>query len=275
MTLKRDITQQFLRRYLRIPRGAMQSETQSPIPSQDQPIAPPFNPGLQPDMKQPVRTTRRPFMNQGDDPIARTPMTPDNTGDVRHVWDSRPINGYDVYFTDAFIPNPTFAAQLGGYNVPVGYNFFLRHITVSIWPNSGGADNEVLNILGPTTQTFLLAPFTNSDVQMSLLVDGSPTPYWTAPNNMANGSDPVNNAGLSGISMVPLGCDDIEIPCFIPVPSGSNVTAAFFAASLPLGIDAWRIFVHYYGNLISDTGRAITNEAGNADPLPVIVTQGE
>jgi hypothetical protein len=38
-------------------------------------------------------------------------------------------------------------------------------------------------------------------------------------------------------------------------------------------IDPWIIMVQYYGNLISDTGRTLANEAGNGEPLPVVGEQ--
>jgi hypothetical protein len=272
-----DFRRQFPR-FTRLPRGVMpsQNEIQSSVPSQHPQTLPPFNPASQPDMPVPVRTTRRPYMNQGENP--GVDLTPQEMADVRHVWDSRPINGYDFWLEDRFSCLPatpaSFASFLGGYNVPDGYNLFLRHLSVSIWPSddpalyvggggTGAAANNFMTKTGPLGVSFQL----NAVPKMSLLIDGSPTPYWTAINQAPNGGS------LPGIPLLNPGLYDYEIPCFVPVAGGSNVSASFTIELAANAIDPWIIMVQYYGNLISDTGRTLANEAGNGEPLPVVGEQ--
>ena len=266
---KRDITQQFPHLFRRVPRGG-HHELQSPVPSQDQPVGVPFNPALQPDMKAPVRTTNRPFMQQSDSGDTG-PQLPTELADVRHVFDSRPVSGYDFWFEDRFqglgnnnAPGGVFGPTLGGYRVPDGYNLFLRRINVSLWVNPFNTTGT--NKAWAPNALFQLeyAP------KMSILVDGAATPFWSSVNQIPNG------VGLPGIPLMFPTMQDYEIPCFIPIASGSLMTANFVieGAGATNDMDNFVVFVQYYGNLIADTGRSLANEAGNGDPLPVVV-EGE
>lgn len=271
MPLKRDIKKQFRVRRI-VPRFAHSvAEIQSAVPSQDHPLGVPFNPGLQPDMKAPVRTIRRPFMQQGDNPD-QGPQLPDDLADVRHVWDARPPNAYDIWFEDRFQGSGNnntagvFGPTLGGYRVPDGYNLFLRKMNISVWANP-----FAIAAIGATNQAW--APNTLFQLEftpkLSVLVDGAATPFFTAANSFPI-IDP--NFPPPGIPLMFPTMHDYEIPCFIPVAGGSVVTANFVidgpgATNVP---DNFIFFVQYHGNLISDTGRSLSNEVGNSDPLPVI-----
>lgn len=242
---------------------------QSSMPSQHgaQPwqTGQPYNPVNQPDIRRPYKTRLAPDMVAGE-PSQNEPLgvqIPREIASVQHIFDSRPVQGYDIFFTDKFFDNGIiFRPELGGYRVPDGFNLFLRKITVSGWPNTGDVDNAVLTLLGPTTVTV------HDVVQMSMLVDGAATPLWTSVHDMAN-QPPIGP--LNGVPLPDFGFCDTEFDCFIIVPGGSIVTAAFINPGAVAGMTPWKVIVHYYGNLLLDTGRTLSNEAGNDRPIPVTI----
>ncbi|MGH8742872.1 MAG: hypothetical protein ACREUY_01185 [Burkholderiales bacterium] len=215
-------------------------------------------------MKAPIRTRRQSFMTEGQQLAGGIEAS--EASDVRHVFDSRPVNGYDFFFEDKFFDTGAgFVPELGGYIVPDGYNLFLRSVEVTGYPAAGDNDNGVLTIFGPSTVTLA------DVVQMQILIDGVSTPMWTSTNSFVNAQTLV--VPLNGIPLPDFGFSTKHIPCFILVPGGSRISAAFFSSAIA-GMTPWNVIVDYYGNLISDTGRSIANEVGNDTPLPVIMSQG-
>jgi hypothetical protein len=248
------------------------------MPSQQQSEAVtgrPFNPVNQPDIRRPYPTEPGAIPVSGDAATGGV-VAPRQLADVRHIWDARPVDGYDFWLEDRFSAQPatpgTFAPVLGGYRVPTGFNLFLRNLAVSIWPNldpaiyaggggTGTAVNNFMTLGGPLNVAFQL----NAVPKMSVLVDGAATPYWTQIGQTPNG------AALPGVPLFNPGLYDYEFDTFIPVPGGSLVTAAFTIELAADQIDAWIIMVQYRGNLIADTGRSLLQEAGNGEPLPVVI----
>lgn len=261
------------------PRFGQPAGPQSSMPSQDESVAvsgTPFSPVNQPDVRQPFKTLIGNLPVAGD-PDTGTPSAPRELADVRHVWDTRPPNAFDIWFEDRFqsngnnnAPGGLFGPTLGGYRVPVGYNLFLRHMTVSAWVNPFFALAGGTNTAWAPNAFFQLefAP------QMSVFVDGVATPFWTAVTDFPNQTPAFP---IGGVPLMFPTMHDYEIPCFIPVGGGSIVTANFAIPSFPLpntnAIDNFIFFVQYHGNLVRDTGRMLTNEVGNEEPLPVTIEE--
>ena len=208
---------------------------QSPVPSQENPVPAPYDPSRMP-------------QNMPTAPV----QAPSKTI-VRAVYDSRPLNCYDMYFEDAFLQG---ISQQGGYDVPQGYVLVLRDIIISVYP-FGPAD---------LLTSAMLTPFGDPDPladgfprQLSILIDGGPAPTWT----------------VGSVQLFDVFASDVEIETFILVEGGQNISI-----QLGLGLSAitsadgvtptlFNTYVKYHGNMLLSTGRDAVAEIGNADPLLV------
>lgn len=206
---------------------------QSSVPSQYMPVPPPFDPSQQPDLR------RGPPPNVVD------------WGIVRATFDSRPPRAYDFYWQDAFYAG---VSQTNGYTVPIGWILIVRSILVSAFPAPTGDDlhNFPIDQWGFNNNGAV-----GNNASFQILIDGSPTPNFTI------------TGGLPGIPIFDITSGDVEIPCFVLVGSGSNLNVFVDLRNISGDNTQYNINVHYYGNLLFATGRAIENEVGNADPAPV------
>lgn len=250
------MTDQIFRRYARIPRFG-QHEIQSPVPSQDHPQAPAFNPSRQPDIPVPVRAERRPFMNQGDNP--GTQLTPQEIADVRSVFDSRPVSAFDFYWEDCFFDG---LREMPAYTVPKGFTCVIRSVNVAIFAQAGGAatmtdfgDLNTSGVVGVTVP------------QLQMHVDGAPTPMWTQYGHMINANTGASVRGVPIYGAL-IGC--VEIPCFIVVPGGST-----FSIFIPnfidnvFGLTFHNTYAQYYGNMLPASGKDVQQDVASQEPMPV------
>jgi len=210
---------------------AKTGENQSAVPSQHSPVALPFDPSRNPDMQ------------------FRLSQTDPDVSIVRASFDSRPPYAYDFFFEDFFIAGIPFnGVGTAGYNVPVGFNLILREIVLSLYPATGAAQ--------------IISPFGDYDVAdgpvppvLQILINGVQAPTFT----------------VGVVKLYDLFFSDVQVPCFIPVPGGSTVKVNLPGYATDDGVaHGFNTYVHYYGNVLVDTGRNLVNEVGNAKPLPVV-----
>lgn len=203
---------------------------QSSVPSQHMPVGPAFDPSQQPDM-QPTRITSR----------------PDNS-DVRFIFDSRPPYAYDFFFENKWRDG---IQVLNPYTVPLGWVLLLKYIAINIYP-FGPPDL----LTAPT-----ITPFGDNDdtqfpdVRLEILVDGSPTPYFTVGN----------------VRLFDAFQSELEIPVFVPIQGGSSfdINITNVISSDGIAVTLLNTYVHFSGTMLLSTGRNLVNETGNEYPLPV------
>lgn len=257
-------------RYSRLPRFA-QREMQSPVPSQDHPQAPAFNPNAQPDMKPHIRTDRRPFMVQGDNPQSAE-LTPEQLTDVRHIFDSRPLFGFDWYWEEQFFEG---IRQADPFTVPDGFTYVLRQLGVEIFRqsfNAAGTSGFEMNAWGGIAVD--MASQSNLIPKLQIVVDGIPTPQWTP---YAQVTDPTSGDTMQGVPLFSALTSIVEIETFIIIPAGST-----FSIFIPdyISRDAnpptffeFSTLVRYQGVAIQSGGSDPRLDIANQTPLPV-VTEG-
>lgn len=239
--------QRMFRHWSGIPRFLNEPEHQSAIPSQDHPQTPPFDPRQQPDIKAPIRTTRKPFMTQGEGGNT----IPRGIADVRSVYDSRPLFGYDFYWEDAFADGDR---QTAAFIVPNGYTFVLRQVGVEIFRNANTSAGRITQWGGPVDidPTLVTVP------KLQIHVDGASTPLWT----------PFSPSGLTGVPIQNALITGIEIETFIVIPEGSSFT--IFIPNFTQSGAFFDTFAYYQGNALLNVGSDVAREVTSQEPLPVV-----
>jgi hypothetical protein len=261
------VKDRIFRTYSRIPRFA-QRELQSPVESQDHPQAPAFNPARQPDMKPPIRTTQRPFMQQGSDP-ATAALTPDQLTDIRHIFDSRPLYAFDWYWEEQFY---TGIRQAQAFQVPDGFTYVLRQVGIEIMRQSFNAAGE---------SGFELSEWGSIEVdldsqsqlipKLQILVDGIPTPQWTPYSQVL---DPTTGDRMQGVPLFTALNSMVQIETFVIVPAGSTITIFvpdFISPdSNPPTFFEFSTYVQYQGVALQTQGSDPRLDIANQTPLPVV-----
>lgn len=214
----------------------MLADNQSPVPSQNVPVPPPFKLAMQPDL----------------------PSVPPDVVDlsiVRATYDSRPPRAYDFFWEDEFLAGNS---QTDGYTVADGWILILRQIQIATFLTTTNDNLHNANFLvdqyGFLNEDLATAP------RFQLIVDGIPTPFFTPTQ------------GIGGVPLFDLWGADTTIPCFTLVGQGSNVTIKIPGVT---DDDTCNVLVHYFGNLLFATGRNILNEVGNPDPEPIRTLLGD
>jgi hypothetical protein len=200
---------------------------QSPVPSQDMPVPPPFDPRYQPDV----------FNGAPPDVV--------DIGIVRSVFDSRPVNAFDFHWEETY--NGTSAAV--HYTVPQGYLAITRRFEISVYP---AVTNTGVHTLGINGYGDAANPGSPANANLQILINGAPTPYWT-PNTL----------GFGGVPTFDLEAADLAFNAFVLVDENQTLSIAIPGVT---NDGSTITYVHYYGNLIRKTGRTLNNEVGNGDP---------
>ena len=227
------------------------------LPSQQNPVPPPFDPSQHPD------TIKQPPPLQLDLSI------------VRYVMDSRPPFAWDFYWQEFNLDTggnvPIVGGQIQqtvGYNVPDGYTLLLRSVGVEF--DTIETQNATF-LAGPLNDFGTVNPGLWPLMSLQCLVNNSAAQGWPPQSTTAN-----NQTVAGGIPLPDIYTDDIEVPCFIVVPGGSNVRAQIkpsFAGFDPSTNNALICF-SYHGTMLFSTGRETYREVGNADPLLTRNLQG-
>lgn len=245
------------------PRFGRPPENQSSMPSQQESVAVsgvPFNPVNQPDIRRPYNTNLEPDNIAGEGGAS----IPSQMADVRSIYDSRPVNGFDFYweeqFNDGNRDTPAFV-------VPEGFVFVLRQIDIDIYANDGTSGTASrLNILGGDPNDSVGAGNVNIP-KLQVHVDGVSTPLWT---NVGGILDAGGNV-VRGVPLWGFATTTKSLQMFVVIGSGST-----FTIFIPIFTQTGSLFnthVRYYGNMLLAHGIQKEFEIASNDPLPII--QGE
>ncbi len=220
------------------------ADNQSPVPSQYSPVPLPFvgggiGVGGIPNV---------PGIGTAIDLVPTGPPDYTEYSIVRNVFDSRPPGAFDWFWEDAWLAGVN---QRGGYTVPNSYVLFVRSIVLAAYPVLTGDNlhNNFIDAYGNDTS----GPF-----DFFVTINGASAATFT----------PTTNQGP--VRLFDLFSSDVEIPCFILLDAGQNLTVSIPGVTSLATSVTTSLTVQYYGNLLQKTNRNLIEEVGNFDPDLVV-----
>lgn len=212
--------------------------SQSDIPSQAEPIGPPYYPAARPFNIPPPNTV---------------PGAPPTNAFVVSTFDARQIGGFDFHVTpqvsleDVGEGAPTLATC--SFVIPFGYVGIVRAIGVTASVSNNLVNNaSATNIFGVPNRLGL-------GLFLSAYVNGS---------------------GVEGFTDIPAPdviCGVSHFPCYIIAEAEQTIRIDLRATAQTFSFGSDGVIMYAYGNLITQTGRPLLSEPAGREPVPVNVVQ--